>query len=273
MKFIKNIFFLAGCLLVLNSCERDAISIDLPEAEAQVVVECFLDPRFPETRVVLGRTNPLRPKNKIDNNYLMGAQVTINVDGVDYNLSLTSTIPGNNKFEYFNSSIPKNPGSVYKLSVKFADGKEITSQTSIPTQEINSNTIELSKKINPNAFGDSILQINASFLDLPGKSFYRIIGNSSNGEVYFTNSYFDDVNKEGQIVNSGLGELYFNSINDRNLTLYLIYSDEDYWKYHKSVEAQFNSGLFNEPTLVHTNINGGIGIFVGFRVLEYQTTF
>lgn len=260
--------------MILSSCERDAINVDLPETEVQIVVEGFVDPRFQLTQVFLSKTFPLRPKNKIDNNYLMTATVVISSDGVDYPLTLNSTNPSNNKFEFLSTSIPKAPGKSYKLSVKFSDGKEISSETSIPNQVIDINTLTVDKKIIPNSFGDSILQVNVSFSDLPGKSYYRIFADVNGSNLYFSNPFFDDISNEGKTINSGVGEFYFNSAMARDLNIYVINSDEHYWKYNKSIEDQFNStGLFSEPALIPTNIKGGIGIFTSFQIIEINTTF
>lgn len=48
-------------------------------------------------------------------------------------------------------------------------------------------------------------------------------------------------------------------------------SDENYYKYHRSLETSGNDNPFTEPSLVYTNINNGLGCFAAYNtaVLTY----
>ncbi|MFM7813194.1 MAG: DUF4249 family protein, partial [Flavobacteriales bacterium] len=53
--------------------------------------------------------------------------------------------------------------------------------------------------------------------------------------------------------------------------VYVVLGDESYYRYHKSISNSGYEGPFDEPTLVYSNVEGGLGVFGGFRqiVLDY----
>jgi len=45
----------------------------------------------------------------------------------------------------------------------------------------------------------------------------------------------------------------------------LLNVDVHYYKYHKSLSSNNEDNPFAEPTLIYTNINGGLGVFAAYN--------
>jgi len=96
------------------------------------------------------------------------------------------------------------------------------------------------------------------------------------------NDYRNDVNLDGTTFNSPIGRvnlpdpLYYN-FNGReyivypknkivSVTMEVYHTDEHYFKYHRSVQTRGDSdNPFVEPSLIYTNVNGGLGCFGAYN--------
>jgi Domain of unknown function (DUF4249) len=83
---------------------------------------------------------------------------------------------------------------------------------------------------------------------------------------------FSDSKNDGSLFASGIGRFPNNFSVGSSATnvkikieLILISCDEGYFNYHKSLENYSGNNPFSEPTLVSSNITGGLGCFGAYN--------
>ena len=90
-----------------------------------------------------------------------------------------------------------------------------------------------------------------------------------------------DVGSDGEIMHSPIGRVSLKRpvfwtengtepgrpVEVRSITLDLLQTDENYYRYHQSAKAQDIAGdnPFAEPVLLYTNVKGGLGIFASYN--------
>ena len=79
-----------------------------------------------------------------------------------------------------------------------------------------------------------------------------------------------------------LSELNYNKYNNEfgyggekliGLKLVLLTTDENYYKYHKSLSGYVGDDPFSEPTIVYSNIHNGLGVFAAYRKYTVNVNF
>ena len=96
------------------------------------------------------------------------------------------------------------------------------------------------------------------------------------------NDFQNDVDRDGEIFNSPIGRFnlpapFVYSLPDGTLhTLYprsriisltfqVDHTDEDYFKYHRSLQLRNTDNPFSEPALIYSNITGGLGCYAAYN--------
>jgi hypothetical protein len=274
---MKKIFPLLSLLFVLASCEKEA-DIALPEIQPKLSVSCFISPEQDFTMAYVRWSRPVFSSDNTERP----------VDDLEVTLSNGSTtaqfqfIPELYQYQLSADAFPIEPGVEYTLRVKSPLGDEVIARTSVPVNlpEIESATLD-SSSFTDN-YGEPTIQFNykTTLVDnSPEFQYYRFIYyNVSNWlpdeeSAYQEGQSFRD---DGDITN---GKIYA----EERVTYYgypgqmlqkklaVVACSESYYRYHRSIQNQTFDNPFAEPTIVYSNIEGGLGVFGGFQavMLEY----
>jgi hypothetical protein len=277
---------------VFYSCEKN-VTVDIPETEEKIVVEGYIETGTPPF-VLLTKSLPFFGEINVNNliqGSIQGATVIID------NGTITDTmiqIPG---FGIYTSpAMIGETGKTYKLTV-LAEGKTLTSETNIP-QPISLDSIWwkvdgqrdslgflwshltdpdtlgncyrfFARRINQYTFGDEIGKQKDS-------TFYPPIGGSVFEDRYINGKSFDLSFPRGTFAGSDKEDddnderIYFK----RGDTIVVKFCtiDRSHFEFWRTEESQVssNGNPFGSPQPVHSNINGGLGVWGGYSA-SYDT--
>lgn len=271
---MKKILFLFLLTLSLFSCVQDA-EIKLPETDPKLVVSCFISPDVDSVMAYIDWSRPVfssedveRPNDNLevsitDGNSEAFFQYDFNIG--QYVLSLA---------EY-----PLALGVEYTLRVKAPTGEEVVAQTTIPTELplIESATLDSSSYIN--TFGEEINEFTYKTTLTDNSDdfqYYRFI--YYNEDFWFPGESYSYIEGQNYRDDESLvdGKIYV----EENITYYgyngavsskrlaVLNCSESYYRYHKTIQNQSNGNPFAEPTLVYSNVEGGLGAFGAYRMVE-----
>jgi len=290
MRFI-HLFISAFLLMVLASCERE-IDIDLPNDEELIVVEGRIRPN--EAPVILLTKNqgffdavPAGLEDFVNSFVIQDAQVIIS-DGVQSEqLQFTIDFVNYPFFYYTGNVIKGEVGKTYALSIIY-NNKVLTSSTTIPAPvQIDSSWFGLNPfDIAEDSLGVSYIQILDP--DTFGNA-YRLYARKNSFQFFnpVSGSEFNDdfVNGNNIVFFAGSADQpfiaqdsfvpreFFYSLGD---TIYLELASigrKEYFFYATLGAAVGSNGNpFASPTLVQSNIKGGLGVWVGMSV-SYDTLY
>ncbi|MFN4147418.1 MAG: DUF4249 domain-containing protein [Runella sp.] len=200
-------------------------------------------------------------------------------------------------------NIPIVAGQTYHLKVSY-QGQTVTSSCTIPQAvpitEVRQDSVAAQGFMiggtNPNLPKDRTYKI--FWQDPAGQAnFYRVEGylvgkqrvRQSNGQIKIqefinfinfdwqrrrSNNLYSDDRLDGKTLSSSEGRLnYFLLTSNRNdyvagtgqVNLLLISCDKAYYNYHRLLENYDDDNPFAEPTLLPSNIQGGLGCFAGYN--------
>ena len=271
---MKKILFLFLLALSLFSCEQDA-DIKLPETDPKLVVSCFISPDVDSVMAFIDWSRPVFSSE--------------DVERPNDNLEVSITDGSSEAFFQYDFSIgqyvlslaeyPLALGVEYTLRVKAPTGEEVVAQTTIPTELplIESATLDSSNYVNN--FGEEInefiykttLRDNSSDFQ-----YYRFI--YYNEDFWFPGESYSYIEGQNYRDDESLvdGKIYV----EENITYYgyngavsnkrlaVLNCSESYYRYHKTLQNQNFGNPFAEPTIVYSNIEGGLGAFGAYRMVE-----
>ncbi len=271
---MKKILFLFLLALSLFSCEQDA-DIKLPETDPKLVVSCFISPDVDSVMAFIDWSRPVFSSE--------------DVERPNDNLEVSITDGSNEAFFQYDFNIgqyvlslaeyPLALGVEYTLRVKAPTGEEVVAQTTIPAELplIESATLDSSNYVNN--FGEEInefiykttLRDNSSDFQ-----YYRFI--YYNEDFWFPGESYSYIEGQNYRDDESLvdGKIYV----EENITYYgyngavsnkrlaVLNCSESYYRYHKTLQNQNFGNPFAEPTIVYSNIEGGLGAFGAYRMVE-----
>jgi len=279
--------FLFACLLLLSACEKN-ITVDLPHAESQLVVEGYVI-TGEKPRVHVTRSAPYF--DPIDSASLVGylvhfAVVTVS-DGVN-----TDTLD-----EQYDPSLP-NPivyrartmigenGKNYTLTV-VAEGKILTAVTQLPFP-VPLDSVWFKVDGNKDSLGFAWAHLTDP--DTLGNGYRWFAKRLGKDDDYITpqGSVFDDKFINGKSFDFGYnrGSIPNSDAADDNndergyfkkgdtIAVKFCTLDRAHFLFWRSVETQTsnNGNPFSSPAPIEGNINGGLGIWGGYG-LSYDTIY
>lgn len=302
IKMNKYIIILSLIIITMASCQKDATNVKLPPAKIQLVVQSFISPQDTLIRVYVSESAPIFGHKQQNNwgmiNSLPDAKVEITHNSIVYNLVFDA-----NEQAYIIDTLQLKIIAGETYNIKVSRGAEIVTATcTVPAPlpfDLSLDKIELKAEIDPQTKDtlNMFYRLATSFTDLNTPTDYYRLHISSNSQVW---EYLYD--GQGNIVDSVLNDhenyAYFENseqelvsdeeyqnkrvlqnstiyLNDRHsgqivsstITFGMMHTDVNYYKYHTSAEAHLrNQGNpFAEPSLVFTNIQGGLGIFAAYN--------
>ena len=277
---IFKLFFIPVITLLLYSCEKDA-NVKLPDIKSQLVVTSFISPTDTLITVNVSETRPLyTPSNNSNNGTINNALVYIS-NGIN---SVVMTYDNFRASYSINSSVfPILAGHTYFLSVATPDGRMVNAETTVPSGPVPVTATSYYEVINHGNENGAlpgqiyiILQLNLN--DPSGiKNYYRtdIRGFEINPDTVLAHANMygfmkehleTDEGQDGKII--AIEKSIYNAFStDSDLKFFeikLLNCNYSYYAYNKSLLNTISSGgdnPFSEPTIMYSNINGGLGVF------------
>lgn len=295
MQKFLNILLFFFLLVSFSACSlQKEVDLDLPEFEAGVVVESYLEPGSPFFAILVESVSYL---GSSEINFVKNADVFVRWGGNEVRLTpfvipLDVNIQENDLIDiallrslrpiigdsvYFYASltdVPEEFDQVFQLEINTQDGQTLTADTRIP-RPIPIDSMEYRFDVE-----DSLAFSLTKWQD-PGDevNFYRRILEKSYSEEVFDslgNSLgpivrndeiqdfiIDDDIENGQLITIGSN---FEFVRGDTTIAINYHITEAYYRFIETTDAAFIANLspFGQPTLIESNVKGGTGIFTGF---------
>lgn len=260
---IKYNFLLLLVIITFSSCNKleQQVTVDLPEFESQLVVECYLQNDTPVIASVTETQDLYSPPTR--NPFVSGAIVSLSYDDKTDTLR-TNLIPDFRNIKYYNYIRPgllnPKPGTTFRLNVKDSKGRVATAETQwLETVKIDSVDYRFRE--------DSMAYLVVYFKDDGStKDYYRFriknLSDTSDGgrrqdrrDFAFADGIFN-----GETIAQGTG---YNFKKGDRLEVYLYHITEDFYEFTRTMRAaeNANGNPFAQPAVIKSNIKGGIGVF------------
>lgn len=264
----------------LSSCVKEA-DIELPAVDAKLVLHCFITDTTDTIRARITWSKPVFDPNPSTSYAFENARdLTVEIsDGV-----VTKSLAFDAWLEDYKiaaTEIGLTPGVKYTITASHTNGQKIQATTEIPDAPIEVTADELLSENLTDQFGynTTVYTFKTTLAGMQGEVLrYRL--------VY--DAIMDTVNNWGFASRSGEGFIQSDGTQDplyleqqisysgdfsapQAWKVYVVLGDEAYYRYHQNISNAGYEGPFDEPTLVYSNVTGGLGVFGGFRqiVLDY----
>jgi hypothetical protein len=209
-------------------------------------------------------------ENKGKYDFVKDALVTLS-DG-----TTTVTIPRDKNWSVFRmraEQLPIVAGKTYYLSVRSPDGLRAEASCTVPASVVDISSV---KRL-PETDNKGQEKMVISWQDIPGEvNYYRVVIMQyiiRDGEASLRNEVnydpLTDEGKDGQRLYSQRMEYRRSYPNEPNV-LQLYNVDWPYYEFHRTFAIQVanRDNPFAEPSLMYTNIQGGLGVFAAYNRIE-----
>lgn len=299
------LLFLTLLLAACESLVTDVDDADLPQVESKLVVQCFISPQSARINVIVTESVPLFAEPDLKGGVIPNAivklsdgarEITIPFDTTNQLYSIDKgalpILPGKTYF----LSVADSKRSV-KATCAVPAIAVVPETYKIDTSYSNQDTSLTVKFGWKDIAGQTNYYRVRASLDLeyslpeelssvPGQFTEKRVRNRFNfnwDDTIGRNDFRNDVNLDGTDFNSPIGRVKLPhplSYGASNGTVYTSYpkskivsitmevynTDEHYFKYHRSVQTRGDSdNPFVEPSLIYTNIEGGLGCFGSYN--------
>lgn len=273
------------------SCEKEA-DIKIPEVKPKLVISSFICPQDTIIRVLVTKTAPIFRTRKSgdyfkDFNPINDAIVTITDGQNSINLVFNEK---DLMYTSQNNQYQIQPEVEYQLTVS-ALGQTVKAKCKIPKEVTSLIATVDSIEYTRNYWGEihtyKVLQLTAKWTDIfPETNYYRLLADVETNYPSdpdflgskFISAYFEEETiRKDKSGSSGTMSLKgeFNSgiytPPDKperkaiGINVHLLHINEDYYKYYEWLRNDNDGNPFAEPTLVYTNVVGGLGVFAGYN--------
>ncbi|MDZ4759134.1 MAG: DUF4249 domain-containing protein [Bacteroidota bacterium] len=284
---------------VFSSCQKDATNVKLPPAKILLVVQSFISPQEALVKVYVSKSTPIFGyKQQANYNTIKDATVEITNNNIVYKVLYSIQ---EDAYTIDSTLLKIIAGETYNLKV--THGTEmVTASCVVPYTlpfDLSLDKIELKAEIDQHTKDtmSTYYRLATSFTDLKSPSdYYRLFisseskiweyvydnqGNIIDSNLNGRNNYAYFENDEHEFVTDAeydnkkviqnstifLAEGKGERIQRTSITFGIMHTDINYYKYHTSAIAHMNNqdNPFAEPSLVFTNIQGGLGIFAAYN--------
>lgn len=278
---------LIATIIGFSSCEYDATNVDIPVIESKLVVQCFISPQKTKVEALVSFSSPIYGNNKAED-WIDNATVEITNGTIQKKLTLNNN-GFRPKYEIDSNDFKIEAGRTYTLYVSTPDGRTVNATCTVPFKIDSTSLVYnwdsvVTKKPDVGSI-DRTIRLNMKWTDRQqGENYFRAganvliyAENNPNNvlkERMSNNSYsdlFTDAGKDGATlernslertvtsqVGGSVGQFSFIP---KGIEIYILNCEENYYKYHKTSESNNIDDPFSEPTLVFSNIIGGLGCF------------
>ncbi len=290
---MKILFVVLFAVIGLFGCEDIVSEVDLPTDGSRVVVSAYISPTDTLISVYLLESSPLFSDSDQDSdydydNYYSNGKVIQNAKVLlsRANSSAITLVFDEEKGKYTIDAklFPIEYGQTYTLNVTTEDGKEVSAITTIPTGYFSDIETKVDK-VDAHSTND-FYNISVSWIDEKGMdNYYRLAfvncleydcqGFYVSGERL--NFLVSDQGKDGGKLGVSNSELYLydnygsNDGLGENDTINVVITKlaKPYYEFLK-YSYTYEESPFSEPTTTATNIEGGLGVFVGYATFNKE---
>ncbi|WP_077923740.1 DUF4249 domain-containing protein [Spirosoma sp. 209] len=306
---LLSVLLLAGCDSLRQEVEPKGIT---REGE-KLVVTCFISPQdtvlvalVTRSLPVLGTADPILTPTSV-------RDATVTLSDGSQTITMTSTIGRLPLIAYdYRADAREMPiivGKTYTLTVSVPDGRQVTARCTVPgpvpidqvvldssiTNEFGLTTKNYHARLRwrdpagqPNYYrvaGDNEYTYRSQYVPTPGGPVKDTLIKTRSGWTFNNGSTTTDIGRDGQEIVSQRARLAiaYSWINGQQqvsrptgpINAYLLSVDENYYRYHDSVERQNEVGgnPFAEPVPIQTNVQGGLGCFGAYNQARASVTF
>ncbi len=278
MMRIINISLLCLVLISGISCEKELNNVTLPHFDGKLVVTSFISPSDSVSYITVEANQKIYGDLSIRNS-------TGNLTGfISDGVSEIRLDTANGKFVITPDRMKIDFGKSYSLKIQSDIGPIANSRCNIPfRQEFNLrvDTFSIYHK-EPDGYAWREFKAKLTFADpAETENYYRTIGTFVTYTTYphstkpyihaeyiwFEEDLLTDAFKDadGNIVNVADFNNTSWSSDSAFLNITLLNTEKSYYQYHKSLDNYNDSeNPFTEPTLLYSNIEGGLGIFTSY---------
>jgi Domain of unknown function (DUF4249) len=278
MNMIRLTLISIGISALFIQCETEA-EVDLPTVERQLTLTCFISDDLEKIEANLSWSIPVFGENSMPLPPPTNLIVTITngtaLDTLQYNVSTM-------QYELSTQDFPLFAGNSYTLSAHDNAGHFIEATTHIPLElpSVASNNLTVSTSTT-GAFNDTIYTFTfktllndvSSNFDYYRLAYYNLYTGGGQPEEYLIGNRFisDNALENGQVyIEKEIQASSYDNVSVDPKVVYIVHASEDYFKFHKTFNRQDNGNPFAEPTLVFSNVSGGLGIFAGYRQIRLE---
>lgn len=276
---IKSLKLFFGTLVLGALCwscnlEKE-INIALPEYNAKIVVECYLEPGKPFQLLLTRSSAYFSPfdtatSDLLQNLLVSEAEVVINHAGTQYELDNRLVLEEDSRkvYNYYNESpVPTDHDALFELFIKLPDGSTITGETRLlPAVPFDSIVVEFNE--------DTLARVLTYFTDIPDEKnfFRRMLHQNSLDSTALQDFTLDDRVVEDAVV---FGSSYEFEVGDTAFNT-LFHIDRTYFDFLESVNNAVlsNGNPFGQPSPINSKLEGtarSIGIFTGLTYVRDMT--
>jgi hypothetical protein len=268
--------FSLAAILTFSSCEDLVTEVELPEYESKLVLTSFISPEGKSIKVNLGESVAVfgPQSSAIQNPAIPGA--TVILKGPQHQIQIPWS---EERYAYYLDSLSwdMQANTEYELTAILPDGRSIEGKCSIPADlntSLEITDIEVGSGVE---FGQAYI-IQFTITDLPGEGHYYRVGgymhytyDQGSEETYSMplylsrgSEYISDIEKDGSTMSFRIdADIFWGE--DQMLELFLLTTDEAYYRYHNTLNNYWGDDPFSEPTLIYSNIENGLGVFAAYR--------
>ena len=99
-----------------------------------------------------------------------------------------------------------------------------------------------------------------------GKNVFQSDINIEGSAFSSPRGYTSVVNSYNEIIYEGKSLIFKSDTKIEQVSMSILNADEAYYKYHRSIENSNNDNPFAEPSLIYSNITGGLGCFASYNM-------
>lgn len=263
-----SIIFLLS-LILLTSCEKVVTDVEIPKAEKKVAVFCVISPLDSFIEADITYSAPVFESGTVST--ITDATVTIKGNGTS---ALLTYSPERATYKLSTTLFSVKEGEVYELEVKTPRGEMVTATCKVPLNNTPIISVEPSRrKVDIETY---TYKLTVKWQDDPSVvNYYRIYAEQQSffmGTEGFIDdkgsTMFTDENSNGNLLNVAHRYDYdaSNGAGSTKYNVYLLNTDEHYYKYHEGRLRYEGDNPFVEPNIIYSNIKGGLGCFGAYVV-------
>lgn len=262
MRLHYILFILLLC--TAYSCKTEVLTPNLNTGDDKIFVQSFLNPTAPRITVGLSVARGVNAKGKkIPKEQLQLSIVNISNGSSTKPLHFEGFISTNIAlFAIDASEMPLFPGASYHITIENDSYYSLSASTTIPMDNF-SYTYTITGPYNY-VDGGEYYKVENTVQDAPFEnSFYKSsIHDTSSGYSYSSERFFHDDNGRTPIIKHFL-EVDEWILSSGYYHISIANLNEDTYKYLKNIQSVLDNdgNPFAEPTSLHSNVEGGLGIF------------